>query len=192
MLLTLRRPPEFVSRWSSRDSRILWLKGEGYLQWTTLEKLTTTQANITGPKWLPTANSLDQRPSMIKNFSFVEMNNYKMLDLMWTIFKPLFQKEFGIHSNDKLSIHRLTNLAMEHGETTLELLIRITKTMVVITESYETYQNKPARPQYDINVSMSNNTCTSYINKRENNYFISSKALPQKFWHIVWSRTKTS
>jgi hypothetical protein len=84
--LMLNSPPISLSRWSTQDIQILWLKGED-TQWTTLEKLTTTQANIIGPKWLPKANSLAQMPSMIMCFSFGDMNNYKTEDLMWTKLK---------------------------------------------------------------------------------------------------------
>ena len=82
----LNNPPISLSRWSTQDIQILWLKGED-TQWTTLEKLTTTQANIIGPKWLPEANSLAQMTSMIMGFSFGDMNNYKTEDLMWTRLK---------------------------------------------------------------------------------------------------------
>jgi hypothetical protein len=65
----------------SRHPNSLAKRGED-THWTTLEKLTTTQANISGPKWLPTANSLAQRPSIIMGFSFGDMNNYKTEVLM--------------------------------------------------------------------------------------------------------------
>jgi hypothetical protein len=46
---------------------------------------------------------------------------------------------------------------MKPDETSFELLKRNTKIMIVITKSHEIYQNKPARPQDDINVGMSYN-----------------------------------
>jgi hypothetical protein len=46
----------------------------------------------------------------------------------------------------------LSNLAMKPGESTGELLARITNTMVIIKESYASYENKPPAPaNFDVN-----------------------------------------
>ncbi len=46
----------------------------------------------------------------------------------------------------------LLNLAMKPGESTGELLARITNTMVIIKDSSASYENKPAAPaHHDVN-----------------------------------------
>jgi hypothetical protein len=47
-----------------------------------------------------------------------------------------------IQSNDKIIIDRLANQSMEQGETTRELLNKVTKTTVIIRDSYNCYQKK--------------------------------------------------
>ncbi len=49
-------------------------------------------------------------------------------------------------------IEGLSNLAMKPGESTGELLARITNTMVIIKDSYASYENKPPAPaNFDVN-----------------------------------------
>jgi len=61
--------------------------------------------------------------------------------------KPRFQWQFAMQSDDKLIINGLSNLPMKPNESTGKLLARITNTMVIIKESYATYEKKvAARP----------------------------------------------
>jgi hypothetical protein len=47
-------------------------------------------------------------------------------------------------------IEGLSNLAMKPYEATRELLARIINTMVILKESYASYENKPPRYQWRI------------------------------------------
>ncbi len=63
----------------------------------------------------------------------------------------------------------LSNLAMKPTESIGELLARITNTMVIIKESYTTYENKVEAPQHNTNWGYLDATATKwkndYINK---------------------------
>jgi hypothetical protein len=99
--------------------------------------------------------------------------------------------EFAVQSNEKLIIDGLSNLAMKANETTRELLTRVTQTMVVIKESYNTYQNKVDLPNEDLNGGVSTNFNTAYVNDHTANIMNVFKmnmllaALPSEIRHAV-------
>jgi len=99
--------------------------------------------------------------------------------------------EFAVQSNEKLIIDGLSNLAMKANETTRELLTRVTQTMVVIKESYNTYQNKVELPNEDLNGGVSTNFNTAYVNDHTANIMNVFKmnmllaALPSEIRHAV-------
>ncbi len=72
-------------------------------------------------------------------------------------------------SDDKLIIDGLSNLAMKLNESTGELLARITNTMVIIKESYATYENKIEAPQHNANGGYLDATATKWKNNSVNN-----------------------
>jgi len=119
------------------------------------------------------------------------MMNYTTAQLTCTRFKPFLQMEFAVQSNEKLIIDGLSNLAMKANETTRELLTRVTQTMVVIKESYNTYQNKVDLPNEDLNGGVSTNFNTAYVNDHTANIMNVFKmnmllaALPSEIRHAV-------
>jgi len=57
----------------------------------------------------------------------------------------------------------LSNLAMKLGESTRELLARITNTMVNIKDSYASYENIPAAPaNFDVNNGLTMPVCRQW------------------------------
>ncbi len=68
--------------------------------------------------------------------------------LTWTNLKPRFQRQFATQTDKKMIMEGLYNLAMKPGESTGELLARITNTMVMIKESYASYENLIQRPRH--------------------------------------------
>ncbi len=64
----------------------------------------------------------------------------------------------------------LSNLAMKPGESTGELLARITNTMVIIKDSYASYKNKPAAPaHHDVNNRYTMPVCRQWRDEALNN-----------------------
>jgi hypothetical protein len=64
----------------------------------------------------------------------------------------------------------LSNLAMKPGESTRELLAWITNTMVIIKESYASYENKPAAPaHHDVNNGYTLPVCRQWRDEALNN-----------------------
>jgi hypothetical protein len=64
----------------------------------------------------------------------------------------------------------LSNLAMKPGESTGELLARITNTMVIIKESYASYENKPPVPaNFDVNNGFTMLVCRQWKDDVLNN-----------------------
>jgi hypothetical protein len=64
----------------------------------------------------------------------------------------------------------LSNLAMKPGESTGELLARITNTMVIIKESYANYENKPPAPaNFDVNNGFTMPVCRQWKDDVLNN-----------------------
>jgi hypothetical protein len=64
----------------------------------------------------------------------------------------------------------LSNLAMKPGESTGELLARITNTMVIIKESYASYENKPPAPaNCDVNNGFTMPVCRQWKDDVLNN-----------------------
>jgi hypothetical protein len=80
-------------------------------------------------------------------FAIVEMLDWTTDQLTWTNLKPRFQRQFATQTDEKMIIEGLSNLAMKPGESTRELLARITNTMVILKESYASYEkNLRLRP----------------------------------------------
>ncbi len=85
-------------------------------------------------------------------FATVEMLDWTADQLTWTNLKTRFQRQFATQTDEKMIIEGLSNLAMNPHESTGELLARITNTMVILKDSYASYENKPAAPaHHDIN-----------------------------------------
>jgi hypothetical protein len=64
----------------------------------------------------------------------------------------------------------LSNLAMNPGESTGELLARITITMVIIKDSYASYKNKPATPaHHNVNNGFTMPVCRQWRDEALNN-----------------------
>jgi len=64
----------------------------------------------------------------------------------------------------------LSNLAMKPGESTGELLAQITNTMVIIKDSYTSYENKPAAPaHHDVNNGYTMPVCRRWRDEALNN-----------------------
>jgi hypothetical protein len=85
-------------------------------------------------------------------FATVEMLDWMVDQLTWTNLKPRFQRQFATQTDKKMIIEGLSNLAMKLSESTGKLLARITNTMVILKESYASYENKPAAPaHHDVN-----------------------------------------
>jgi hypothetical protein len=104
---------------------------------------TTTNANV--------ANTLK---GFARNWLFatVEMLDWTADQLTWTNLKPRFQRQFATQTDEKMIIEGLSNLTMKPNESTGELLARITNTMVILKDSYASYENKPVAPaHHDIN-----------------------------------------
>jgi hypothetical protein len=77
-------------------------------------------------------------------FSMVNYLDYGANQLTWTNWKPRFQKQYAVQTNEKLIIEGLANLIMKSRENTCDLLNWVTDMMVIIKESYTNYQNKAA------------------------------------------------
>ncbi len=59
---------------------------------------------------------------------------------------------------------------MKPGESTGELLARITNTMVIIKDSYASYENKPAAPaHHDVNNGFTMPVCRQWRDEALNN-----------------------
>ncbi len=81
-------------------------------------------------------------------FATVEMLDWTAAQLTWTNLKPRFQRQFSTQTDTKMIMEGLSNLAMKPGESTGELLAWMTNTMVIIKDSYASYENKPAAPAH--------------------------------------------
>jgi hypothetical protein len=85
-------------------------------------------------------------------FATAEMLDWTPAQLTWTNLKPRFQRQFATQTDEKMIMEGLSNLAMKPGESTGELLARITNTMVIIKDTYASYENKPPAPaNFDVN-----------------------------------------
>jgi hypothetical protein len=122
---------------------------------------TTTYANVANNlkgfarKWL---------------FATVEMLDWALAQLTWTNLKPRFQRQFATQTDEKMIMEGLSNLAMKPGESTGELLARITSTMVIIKESYASYENKPPAPaNFDVNNGFTMPVCRRWKDDVLNN-----------------------
>ena len=90
--------------------------------------------------------------------------------LTWTNLKPRFQFQFATQTDDSLIIEGLSNLAMKPRESTSELLARITNTMVIIKDSYASYENKPLAPaNFDVNNGFTMPVCRQWKDDALNN-----------------------
>jgi hypothetical protein len=69
------------------------------------------------------------------------MLDWTAAQLMWTNLKPRFQWQFATQTDEKMIMEGLSNLAMKPGNSTGELLARIRNKMVIIKDSYASYEN---------------------------------------------------
>ena len=83
-------------------------------------------------------------------------------------------------------------MAMKPGESTGKLLARITNTMVIIKDSYASYENKPPAPaNFDVNNSFTMPVCRQWKDDVLNNtqQFLKMQlfrvALPSELHHVV-------
>jgi hypothetical protein len=81
----------------------------------------------------------------------VDTLNYTDYQLIWSTFKPLFQNQFAVQSNNKIIMEGLSNFAMMPTEDTWDFINCITDTMVIIKDSYATYHSKVQNPHQYIN-----------------------------------------
>jgi hypothetical protein len=96
-------------------------------------------------------------------FATAEMLDWTPAQLTWTNLKPRFQRQFATQTDKKMIMEGLSNLAMKHGESTGELLARITNTMVIIKDSYASYENKPPAPaKFDVNNGFTMPVCQQW------------------------------
>jgi hypothetical protein len=103
-------------------------------------------------------------------FATTEMLDWTPAQLTWTNLKPRFQRQFATQTDEKMIMEGLSNLAMKQGESTGELLARITNTMVIIKESYASYENKPAAPaNFDVNNGFTMPVCRQWRDDVLNN-----------------------
>jgi hypothetical protein len=103
-------------------------------------------------------------------FATTEMLDWTPAQLTWTNLKPRFQRQFATQTDEKMIMEGLSNLAMKPGESTGELLARITNTMVIIKESYASYENKPPAPaNFDVNNGYTMPVCRQWKDDVLNN-----------------------
>jgi hypothetical protein len=103
-------------------------------------------------------------------FATTEMLDWTPAQLTWTNLKPRFQRQFATQTDEKMIMEGLSNLAMKPGESTGELLARITNTMVIIKESYASYENKPPAPaNFDVNNGFTMPVCRQWKDDVLNN-----------------------
>ena len=103
-------------------------------------------------------------------FATAEMLDWTPAQLTWTNLKPRFQRQFATQTDEKMIMEGLSNLAMKLGESTGELLARITNTMVIIKESYASYENKPPAPaNFDVNNGFTMPVCRQWKDDVLNN-----------------------
>jgi len=103
-------------------------------------------------------------------FATMEMLDWTPDQLTWTNLKPRFQRQFATQTDEKMIMEGLSNLAMKPGESTGELLARITNTMVIIKESYANYENKPPAPaNFDVNNGFTMPVCRQWRDDVLNN-----------------------
>jgi hypothetical protein len=103
-------------------------------------------------------------------FATVEMLDWTMDQLTWTNLKPRFQRQFATQTDEKMIMEGLSNLAVKPGESTGELLAWITNTMVIIKESYASYENKPAAPaHHNVNNGFTLPVCRQWRDEALNN-----------------------
>ncbi len=103
-------------------------------------------------------------------FATVEMLDWTEDQLTWTNLKPRFQRQFATQMDEKIIIEGLSNLAMKPNESTGELLARITNTMLILKDSYASYENKPAPPaHHDVNGGFTMPTARRWRDEALNN-----------------------
>jgi len=116
------------------------------------------------PTWPTTSRGLPEIDSL------QQMLDWTAAQLMWTNLKPRFQRQFATQTDEKMTMEGLSNLAMKPGESTGELLAWITNTMVIIKDSYASYENKPAaRAHHDVNNGFTMPVCRQWRDEALNN-----------------------
>jgi hypothetical protein len=99
-----------------------------------------------------------------------EMLDWTPAQLTWTNLKPRFQRQFATQTDEKMIMEGLSNLAMKPGESTGKLRARITNTMVIIKDSYASYENKPPAPaNFDVNNGFTMPVCRQWKDDVLNN-----------------------
>jgi hypothetical protein len=103
-------------------------------------------------------------------FAMVEMLDWTVAQLTWTNLKRRFRRQFATQTDKKMIMEGLSKLTMKPGESTGELLARITNTMVIIKDSYTSYENKPAAPaHHDVNNGFTMPVCRQWRDDALNN-----------------------
>jgi hypothetical protein len=82
----------------------------------------------------------------------------------WTRIRPLFKREFGTTSDDKLIVDGLANLAHRHGENPRKFFSHLEKLFNVLHENYASYRIKPDRPAQLQDGHYSEDALTQYAN----------------------------
>jgi len=154
-------PEYFGQKGKDNITAIMFIRKIDDLARTNRWNDTTTYANV--------ANSLK---GFARDWLFgkVEMLDWTAAQLTWTNLKPRFQRQFATQTDEKMIMEGLSNLAMKPGESTGELLARITNTMVIIKDSYASYENKPAAPaHHDVNNGYTMPVCRQWRDEALNN-----------------------
>jgi hypothetical protein len=81
------------------------------------------------------------------------------------------EQEYAVQTNEPLILEGLANLAMKQGETTNELISQITKTIVIIKESYPDYREKVQIPPNKINHGVSSVIFSKFATDHMMNFF---------------------
>jgi hypothetical protein len=103
-------------------------------------------------------------------FATAEMLDWTPAQLTWMNLKPIFQRQFATQTDEKMIMEGLSNLAMKPGESTGELLARITNTLVIIKDSFASYENKPPAPaNFYINNGFTMPVCRQWKDDALNN-----------------------
>jgi len=117
-----------VKSWNSKDKRQDYLMALDFI-WC-IDDLAKTNS------WTDTV-TYNNFPNAFRGvarrwlYSMVDMLDYADDQLIWSTFKPMFQAEFMVQSNDKLIMEGLSNLTTNPNEDTRDLINRITDIMVI-------------------------------------------------------------
>jgi hypothetical protein len=102
--------------------------------------------------------------------SQVTLSNIKGDRETWSIIKPLFKAEFGVHIDDEDFLDEVANMAMRPNETVRAYFSRLHKIMEVINDAYKSYAIKPQMPAPDQDNLYKMEDVEKYIKDREESY----------------------